>query len=699
MRFLLACSTLLWLACGVRAGALEDLVSRVAPALSGRVSFQIDPARQEIALLPGEEGHFTIVAPETRLAAAGLGCYLRAVAGAHWSWCGNRLDVAMPAPETLLTFAPAYPDAFAYNYCTLSYTMAFWDEQAWREEIDRLALYGFKHVLVQAGLPKVWQGVLRELGVPEEQIAAFLPDSAAAAWWNMGNLEGLGGPLSQAEIERDADVGRFIVRELRALGMEPVLQGFTGLVPSTLPESLPEGRLPGARFVPQGKWAGGFQRPTLLRPDCEAFPSLAARWYRHLFAVYGIDRADAFAGDLFHEGGKAEGVDPAVCARAVQAAQQAASPGALWFVQAWGANPTAALLKGLDPRVTRIEALVKNQQNGHHAARAFGDIPWLWCELVNFGGNHGLYGGMRAFADLGDLARQPNAKTLVGLGLLSEGLETNPLCYELFTQRLFMPKTQSLGAEGLDAWLADYARRRYGQCPDGVLNALRLLLASAYSPVREQEGCTESLYCARPGWSVTKASAWACGKPYYPPVSTLLAAQALLRAAEAHPALLEQETFRYDLVDAARQALADLAPSLLRDARKGRLGQAAFLEAIRLTDALLACHPRWRLDTYEARVRRFGGERAVRAWRRMVTTWSGKRDELDDYAHRQLAGLMGGYCLKRWEIFFNQPGGADAPLSALDRAFAERGADAPPPGDLLEALRAALDFAQARSRI
>ena len=202
-----------------------------------------------------------------------------------------------------LTFEPAFPESVAYNYCTLSYTMAYWDEAAWREELDRLALFGVRRFLVQAGLQKVWQLTLRELGCPEARIAAFLPDEAAAAWWNMGNLEGLGGPLPQEAIERNAAVGRFVVQEALALGMEPILHGFVGLMPHDAPEWLDKARFPDARFVPQGTWVDGFVRPTVLDPTTRAFRDVAAVWYRNLFKVYGVARAEAFAGDLFHEGG------------------------------------------------------------------------------------------------------------------------------------------------------------------------------------------------------------------------------------------------------------------------------------------------------------------------------------------------------------------------------------------------------------
>ena len=679
----------------VAAGPLEELAGRVAPGLEGRVRFRVDPGLGAIRIAREGADGVAIAAPGTRLAAAGLGLYLREVAGAHWSWCGNRLEGSWPAPARTLTFEPAFPESVAYNYCTLSYTMAYWDEAAWREELDRLALFGVRRFLVQAGVRKAWQLTLRELGCPEARIAAFLPDEAAAAWWEMGNLEGLGGPVPQTAIDRDAAVGRFVVQEALALGMEPILHGFVGLMPHDAPEWLDKARFPDARFVPQGTWVDGFVRPTVLDPTTRAFRDVAAVWYRNLFKVYGVARAEAFAGDLFHEGGRTGGLDVTACARAVQAAQQAASPGAKWVIQAWGANPRAALLRGLDPGHTLIEALVKNQSSGNVGCRAFGDIPWVWCELVNFGGKHGLCGGAPMVGALGRALESPGGGTLAGLGFLSEGLETNPLIYELLAERLFLPRGKVMDRADLGAWLALYATRRYGLCTPAVHEGLSILLDSAYTHTRDQEGGFESVFCARPSWTARKTSTWSTAEPYYDPVLTLRAAQALLRAARETPALLARETFRYDLADAARQALADLARPLLSRAKEDPAARAAFVEAIVRTDEVLAHEPRWRLDWHEARVRRQGGEAAARAWRRMVSTWTGRRGALNDYAHRQLAGMMGSYYRKRWEAFFAGGEGLEARLAAIDRDFESNGVPGPAPkGDFVEAVAEALAFAQ-----
>lgn len=673
MRFYLTVMTAGLFVSTLCAGALEDFAGRVSPELGGKVHFTVDPSLTTIEVGPSGTDGIRIAAPSTRLAAAGVGCYLRSVAGAHWSWCGNRLDTAMPIPTETLAFTPTLPHSLAYNYCTLSYTMAFWDETRWRAELDRLALYGFEYFLVQAGLPEVWRRTLRDLGYPENRIAAFIPDDAAAAWWNMGNLEGLGGPVPEADIQKNAALGRWIVQEARALGLKPILQGFVGLLPTDIETYLSKTDYPDARFVPQGEWVDGFMRPIVLDPTTEAYTKIADIWYRHLFEVYGVTSADAFGGDLFHEGGQIGDLNVTASATAVQQAQQKASPGAIWMIQAWHASPRAELLAGLDPRFAMVEALVADNANGDRYRRSFGEVPWLWCELLNFGGNQGLYGGLQMLSRLDNLLKSPNAKTLQGFGLLSEGLETNPVFYEYFTERFFTPVGASKNLADLKSWLATYIQRRYGQAVPELHEAFLLLADSVYNPNTAQEGCTESIYCVFPSWEARKASSWASGRVYYDTETVLKAAQLFLKAAKEHPELLDQETFRYDFADVARQVLSDLARPLLSLASSQLESRRAFVDAITLTDEVLSAVPRWDLS-YKLEGMSTSEKLALI---RMYTSWSGRPGALNDYAHRQYATLLRNYYLPRWEAFM----GVTAALHTE--------------GSLLHRVEQALDFASA----
>lgn len=85
----------------------------------------------------------------------------------------------------------------------------------------------------------------------------------------MGNLEGHGGPLSQRQIDRMAQLGKRIVSRMEQLGMTPVLQGYVGFVPADFAENV---RMKGLKLIPQGEWVN-FKRPWIVDRRARHFPS------------------------------------------------------------------------------------------------------------------------------------------------------------------------------------------------------------------------------------------------------------------------------------------------------------------------------------------------------------------------------------------------------------------------------------------
>lgn len=639
--------------------AAEGVVERVTPAAKGSVFFKLTPALGSKITISGKTGGILVEASDVRRLVAGYGWYLKNIAKVHFSWNGDRLKlpVPLPAPDSPVTIESPWKIVFAYNYCTLSYTAAFWDWTRWQREVDFLALSGFTHALVTAGLEKTWEDFLIGLGYPKENAIRFIPNPAFSAWWYMGNLEGHGGPLSQQQIDRQARLGRNIVSRMDQLGMTPVLQGYVGFVPADFGERV---KIKGLKLVSQGDWVG-FRRPWVVDPTCPAFPKLAADWYKSVRQVYGVS-AKAFGGDLFHEGGASGDIDVTDAAKAVQAAMDKASPGSAWVLQSWHGNPSRELLAGTDKKRTLVLQLTMDLANGGKELKTFDGAPWVWCELANFGGNTGLYGGIPLLSRLGsDLAGYED-KGLLGMGTLSEGLETNPLHYALFCDRLWTRDDIPV-----DEWLGKYARQRYGIAPDSVVQALQVLARSIYNPVRPQEGGTESIICGRPSWEIRKASTWSSGERYYKLEDMVKAARGFVLTAGEHPEMLEEETFRYDLVDVVRQVLADAAFYQLQrvkdafdagDVTAYKKQTGIFLSLITDMDALLATDRQFLLGSWQEKALNLGTnarEKALmdRAAKMLVTTWIDKAPQsLNDYSNRQWAGLVADFYLPRWKNFF-----------------------------------------------
>ncbi len=629
--------------------AAAQLVARVTPEYADRVMFALDSSLRT-PVIEGMGGKLLITAPNLREGIRAYGYYLRKIARVHFSWNGDsRVAAQFILPPVRLEVPETLPLNYAFNYCALSYSGIHWDKKRWEREIDLMALQGFRYVLVTSGLEKVWQNFLTELDYPQEKTAAFLPSPVYSAWWNMGNLEGEGGPIRQTLIDSEAALGRFIAGRLKELGMEPVLQGYVGFLPHDFDPKGIDGTI-----LPQGEWCH-YRRPAILQPTSPAFASLAALWYKHLHAVYGM-KAQAYGGDLFHEGGRKGNTSLREAAQAVQKAMQTASPGSLWLLQAWGHNPDPQLVSGTEPAHTVILALNKNMSEAQGKLPNYDGRPVVWCELANFGGNHGLYGGIPLLEKLD--AGQAGAS---GYGLLSEGLETNPLYYALFCERM-----NSSGTIHRHEFLREYALSRYGKADPNLLRALSLLAESVYSPNRLREGCLENVICARPSLRARKASTWSDPTLYYDPDKVLEAGRLMYTYARQQNIRQLPETLTYDLADICRQILSDRARMQLEacqkafevgDRRAFNKTSQAFLQTIRESSRVLATSRHFLLGSYlrgaEARgTTREDQQDISRALRQLLSTWRPGTSLLNDYAHRQYAEMMSHYYLPRWETYF-----------------------------------------------
>ena len=636
---------------------LTEAVARVTPQWAGQVEFRM---ANTPAALDSHDGRLRVTAPNRRECLRAYGYYLRTMAGVHLSRNGDNATAArLVLPLEPVVLPPAPQKNFAFNYCTLSYSGAHWDRARWERELDLLALCGYRYVLVTSGLEAVWQDFLTGLGCTPQQIENFIASPVYAAWWHMGNLEGEGGPVHPDIIRREAELGKFLVQRARELGMEPVLQAYTGFLPHDVsPDQA------GGRVLPQGKWVEVYDRPAVLDPASPAFPQLAARWYQLLEKHYGC-RATAFCGDLFHEGGNSAGCDLRACARAIQQGMQAASPGSTWFLQAWGHNPLPQLLAGLDRAHSCILLLDKNLTPDHdpyyrdHPRLARPQVqgfPQIWCELANFGGKQVMYGGF-------PLLEKP--VPFEGIGMLSEGLETNPLYDALLTERANLATTAPIDR---NAFLARYAHARYGVEDARLVQALSLLADSVYNPTGMREGGLENILCARPSLSAQRVSTWASSTPYYTHTRVEQAARLLLAAGREHH-LDALPTFRYDLADLSRQVLADRARPLLRqleadyqarDTNAFAQHSGEFLELIRQSADVLATSEFFLLGAYEKGAAERAGDnpqaraQMVQALRRLITTWAPDNSPLNDYAHREFSETMRHYYLPRWQVYLDR---------------------------------------------
>ena len=649
------------------ASPVQGLLERIDKGASRK--FVIEQVKSETDFFElDQKGNKVVVRGNNPVSiATGVNWYLKYYAGIHLSWNGMtaRLpDILPPVPkkehhETNLAHR------YDFNYCTFSYTMAFWDWERWEQEIDWMALHGINLPLAMVGIDVVWYNMLEKLGYSKDEINEFIAGPAFQGWWLMNNLEGWGGPNPDNWYKQRETLQKQILKRMREYGIHPVLPGYSGMVPHNAKERL------GLNVSDPGLWCC-YRRPAFLQPTDPRFQEIAGLYYKEMERLYG--KADFYSMDPFHEGGNVAGVDLNAAGQAIWQAMKSANPKAVWVIQAWGANPRSKMIENLPAGDLMVLDLFSESrpQWGDPAStwyrkEGFGQHDWLYCMLLNYGGNVGLHGKMKHVIDEFYKAKASSfSKTMKGIGMTMEGSENNPVMYELLCELPWRPE-----AFDKDKWLQSYIKARYGQTNVAVEEAWELLSNTIYNcpPQSTQQGTHESVFCARPGHEVYQASSWSEMQPYYNSEDVIRAAGILLSAADSFKG---NNNFEYDLTDIVRQAVAEkgrLVYPIMTNAYKADekelfdRASTRFLELILLQDKLLATRSEFKVGNWIEKARNLGDtteEKDLYEWnaRVQITTWGNRtaanNGGLRDYAHKEWNGLLKDFYYNRWKIWIEQ---------------------------------------------
>ena len=613
--------------------------------------------------------------------ATGVNWYLKYYAGIQLSWNGMtaQLPAVLPAVPQKERHETDLKYRYNFIYCTYSYTMAFWDWDRWEKEIDWMALHGINLPLAVVGADVVWYNVLTKLGYTKDEINEFIAGPAFQGWWLMNNLEGWGGPNPDSWYKQRETLQKQILKRMREYGIRPVLPGYSGMVPHNAKERL------GLNVSDPGLWCG-YRRPAFLQPTDPRFNEIADLYYKEMSRLYG--KADFYSMDPFHEGGNVAGVDLNAAGQAIWGAMKKANPKAVWVAQAWQANPRQKMIENLpagDLIVLDLFAESRPQwgdpESTWYRKEGFGKHDWLYCMLLNYGGNVGLHGKMKHVIDEFYKAKTSSfGKTMKGVGMTMEGSENNPVMFELLCELPWRPARFDK-----DEWLKNYTVARYGKADKAVQDAWLLLSNTIYNcPAKNtQQGTHESVFCGRPDYDVYQVSSWSEMEPYYKPEDIIRAAGIMLSAADRFKG---NNNFEYDLIDIVRQAVAEkgrLVYPIMIDAYKAgekelfAASSQRFLDLILLQDKLLAARPEFKVGTWIEKARNLGTtpeEKDLYEWnaRVQVTTWGNRvaADEggLRDYAHKEWNGLLRDFYYNRWKVWIDRQKAQlnGAPVKAID---------------------------------
>ena len=647
------------------ANPIDNLLERIDKRASKKFKTELIQSPTDFFEL-SQEGNRIVIKGNTWVnIAVGLNWYLKYYAGIHLTW--NNMNTHLPASLPRVTSPERHETdlklRYDFNYCTFSYSMAFWDWKRWQTEIDWMALHGVNLPLAIVGEEVAWRNMLLKLGYTKEEMEKFIAGPAFLAWWEMNNLEGWGGPLPDSWYNQQEALQKKILKRMHEYGMQPVLPGFCGMMPHDAKAKL------GLNVTDGGIW-NGYTRPANLSPTDAHFDKIADLYYAELTKLYG--KANYYCMDPFHETNDDEAIDYSKAGRKVMEAMKRVNPNATWVIQGWTENPRPQMIKNMKNGDLLVLDLFSECRpmfgipSIWKREKGYEQHDWLFCMLENFGANVGLHGRMNQLLHNFYSTKQssPNTQHLKGIGFTMEGSENNPVMFELMSELPWRTECKK------EDWIKGYVKARYGKTSPEIERAWQLLSETIYNcPAgNNQQGPHESIFCGRPSLNNFQVKSWSKMRNYYDPQATLEAAQLMTGIADQYKG---NNNFEYDLVDICRQALADQGRlqylKTIADyngfSRKAFAKDAhRFLEMILLQDKLLGTRTEFRLGHWTEAARKLGTtqqEKDLYEWnaRVQITTWGNRicadKGGLHDYAHKEWQGILKDFYYKRWKIFMD----------------------------------------------
>ncbi|KAF9620704.1 hypothetical protein IFM89_014004 [Coptis chinensis] len=291
----------------------------------------------------------------------------------------------------------------------------------------------------------------------------------------------------------------------------------------------------------------------------------------------------------------------------------------------------------------------------------------------------------------------------VGVGMCMEGIEQNPVVFELMSEMAFRSEKVQLEANNpflLQEWLKSYSYRRYGKKINLIEDAWEILHRTIYNCTDRISDHNKDFIVKFPDFDPSSYFQSNMSKDshignlfsqgttnrfssrettfvlpqhnqphlWYSTEEVIVALQLFL---DARNYLAGSLTYRYDLVDLTRQVLSKLANQVyadamiafyLKDANALSLQSQKFLQLIKDIDILLASDNNFLLGTWTESAKRLATnptEKRQYEWnaRTQLTMWydntKTKQNKLHDYANKFWSGLLEGYYLPRTSTYFD----------------------------------------------
>ena len=671
--------------------AITSLLNRIGgEGAAEKFEFAIDASLAEngkdVFVISEKDGKPFIKGNSQLSVTTGINWYLNHYAHINLTWNNLTTDLSsaiLPVPAT--EEKHVCNTTYRYNLSSeaFSNSAALWTWERWEQEIDWMALHGVNAPLNIVGLEVVTRNFLQKLNYGEDNIDYYLCGPAYIGLFATNNLQEFGGHVQQNGVNMDGLpdwwytrqeklCGKMLAR-MRELGMQPVLPGFSGQVPNGFSNS---NMVANEDVLDNGTWEkGGTFRPDIVKPGSASYDTLATIYYAELEKVMGV--SELYSMDPFHEGTLPNGLTSKECYQGIMKGLNAyfetkdTTITPKWFVQYDGSMPQAEAFDSMANYGERFVALDINADVPSKAMwnkSEFDGHPYIFCMLNNVAGRNGLHGRLESTMN-NYFSAIANDGSIQGIGATSEGLETNPILYDM----LFELPWMNAGTTA-DAWLEGYVHARYGVENAEALAALTTLKNSVWNCQTNQTGATEAVILARPKWDLQNVSEGGTTQIYYNPYDVLTAADKLISIKEQITTEDGIANYNYDIIDIVRQAMVDYAAELLpliNEKRKaGNIAEYSRLYDIFLLlmtdlDNMLAYSELFKLERWASLAHEIAESENVSdndcnwlEWnaRTLITTWTNEDTKMHDYSNRCWAGLIKDFHHKRWSLFFYKRG-------------------------------------------
>ena len=634
----------------------QALATRLSPRLAAHVTFVQTPAdTADYFILENDGDRVKISGNNANAMATGLGHYLKNYCKTTVSWFADvpvELPDVLPAVPQKVTIHARVPQRFFLNYCTYGYTMVFWQWHDWERFIDWMALNGVNLPLAITGQESIWYKVWKKLGMKDEEIRAYFTGPAYLPWHRMANIDAWCGPLPKQWLDTQEQLQKQIVARERALNMRPVLPAFAGHVPLRITKLYPK-----CDVKPLEVW-DEFEKPYntyFLDSEDPLYTSIQKMFIQEQTKAFGTDHI--YGIDPFNEMSPPNW-EPEYLGRVSKHIYQslaAADPKAEWLQMAWflyyqrkdwTPERTRAMMQGvpagkmpmLDYFCERLE--VWRMHDGFYGQ------PFIWCYLGNFGGSTAMQGNVLEAGAKLEKAYQEAGKDLIGVGSTLEGLDVQQFPYEYI-----LDKAWNYGVSD-STYVAQLAERHAGEASLPARVAWWSLAQNVF---------VHPAYTRGPQFNfvprMRENAKWTRDETYYRADRMVHAWLTLLQQPT-----VSRDAMTLDLIAAGREVLG-----LAFNKAKQQFDQAyvnrdinalhaqgkLLLDIIADADALTAHHPYCTVNKWIEMARDYGDTPQLKDYyemnaRRLITTWGG---DLDDYANRSWAGLIGNYYHTRWQMY------------------------------------------------